>query len=125
MAFLESIRTSAWQIDMEINGHKERFGNTGAEVMVVSQSTHKSCGSPNLRKAKRVLRGPGQDKLQATGEFMGTLKLGERKFKQPIFVVKGLHRSLLGQPAIEASQLICTSRGHTKQFELTSLKGFR
>ena len=37
---------------------------------------------------------PGQNKLQVSGEFMGTMKVGEEESKQPILRGKGSPKSL-------------------------------
>ena len=39
-------------------------------------------------------------------QFSGKIRIGKRVVEQIIYVVKGLHKSLLGQPAIQALQLV-------------------
>ena len=40
------------------------------------------------------------------GQLSGKIRVGKRATEQTIYVVEGLHKSLLGQPAIQALQLV-------------------
>ena len=44
--------------------------------------------------------------LPVSGEFTGSLRLGDREIKQTVYVVHNLLKPLLGQPAIEALKLL-------------------
>ena len=54
--------------------------------------------------SQRTLRGPNQN-LLVKSQFSGKIRAGKRATEQTIYVV-GLHKSLLGQPAIQALQLL-------------------
>lgn len=106
-AFLGAVGEGSWKIQVELNGYTEEFCiDTGAEVTVIPECTYQSCGNPELMSARRVLRGPGQNELQVRGEFRGTMKVGDQSTEQQVYVVPGLQKPLLGQPAIEALQLL-------------------
>ena len=59
-----------------------------------------------LLPSQRTLRGPNQNLLPVKGQFSGKIRVGKRATEQTIYVVEGLHKSLLGQPAIQALQLL-------------------
>ena len=65
-------------------------------------------GSPPLRATKKNLKGPSNNSLAVKGWFRGTLDKRPELcgVEQEIYVVSQLSRCLLGQPAIEALNLI-------------------
>ena len=75
--------------------------DTGAEVSVISESQHQKIGSPFLSPPGKRQRGPSNYSLPVTGCFTGVLKRGSQDMQQEIYVVKNLHRHLLGRPAID------------------------
>ena len=79
--------------------------DTGAEVTVISERDFKRLGEVTLLPSQRILRGPNQTSLSVKGQFSGKLRVGKRATEQTIYVV-GLHKSLLGKPAIQALQLL-------------------
>ena len=79
--------------------------DTGAEVTVVSEETHRILGSPHLEEPSKVLYGPGHKPLSVRGKFISTLAYKERAVQQPVYVVKGLQKDLLGLPAITGLNL--------------------
>ena len=76
--------------------------DTGAEVFVISESQQQGVGSPFLSPPGKGLRGPSNYSLPVTGCFTGVLKCGSQEVQQEIYVMKNLHRHLLGCPAINA-----------------------
>ena len=90
---MSTIHVNDTLIDFEID--------TGAEVSVISSKTHKEIGSPT-----KTLHGPSSKKLSVKGQFTATLCYGSKVLEQEIYVVKKLHKHLLGRPAIEAFQVV-------------------
>lgn len=60
----------------------------------------KSVSQPSLSPADRILHGPDCRALQTLGKFNGTFSKGTDHFEEEIYVVKGVSKSLLGQPLI-------------------------
>ena len=105
--FLGEIRShsspNSWTVTLKLNGTPtELLIDTGAEVTVISEETHNSIGSPPLTVPFRSLKGPSNHSLQVKGFFSGCLKIDTKETRQDIYVVKQLHKQLLGRPAIEA-----------------------
>ena len=69
---------------------------------MISESQHQRIGRPFLSPPGKRLRGPSNYSLPVTGCFTGVLKRGSQEAQQEIYVVKNLHRHLLGRPAIDA-----------------------
>ena len=63
-------------------------------------------GQPALSPPDRTLRGPDTHKLPTTGQFTARLSKDEHKAEEEIYVVKGLHKPLLGRPAIDKLRLV-------------------
>ena len=59
-----------------------------------------------LLSSQRTLCGPNQSLLPVKGQFSGKIRVGKRATEQTIYVVEGLHKSLLGKPAVQALQLL-------------------
>ncbi len=110
-AFLGTVRECCWKIKLKVNNCEETFHiDTRAEVSVIPESTYAALGSPQLSQSRRVLRGPGQNKLQVQGMLQAELILNNQQTEQELYVVKELQRPLLGQPAIEALGLLSRVR---------------
>ena len=109
-AFLGTVgqgSTDSWVTIARMNGIFVEFQiDTGAEVTVISEQDFKRLGEVTLLPSQRTLRGPNQNSLSLKGQFSGKLRVGKRATEQTIYVVDGLHKSLLGQPAIQAQQLL-------------------
>ena len=91
-----------WGIELNLNDKKIKFLiDTGAEVTLISETAHSQLGAPPLTKSGKQLKGPSNHSLKAKGYFEATLTLVNNN-KQDVYVVKGLARCLLGQPAIES-----------------------
>ena len=90
-----------------LNGEEVEFCiDTGAEVSAISEQTHESIGSPSLQPLDKELKGPNNAHLDSIGRFKGQLQKGDRKTEQEIYVMRNLHRPLLGRPAIEKLQIL-------------------
>ena len=59
-----------------------------------------------LLPADSSLTGAGSQPLQVCGTFDAKLQYKEQCCNQTIYVVAGLHKALLGLPAIEALKLV-------------------
>ena len=91
-----------WTVKILVNNKEiEFFIDTGADIIAILERTHRLIGSPELRLLDRELKGPNDQRLHSTGQFEGLLQLKNRTVKQEVYVVRNLHRSLLGRPAIE------------------------
>ena len=95
-----------WSISLTLNDVQMEFLiDTGAEVTVISEASHETIGSPSLSLPKKTLKGPDNHTLPVAGYFAGRLHQGTRTVEQEIYVVRNLHKQLLGRPAIEALEL--------------------
>ena len=104
-AFLGAVITDpkedTWEATVKINDTPAKFQiDSGAEVTAISKTLHKTIGSPPLSSPGKVLKGPS-----ILGKFTATLKRSDKKTDQSLYVVKNLHRPLLGRPAIEDLEL--------------------
>ncbi len=85
--------------------------DTGAEVTVIPERTYRTLHNVSLLASRRTLRGPSQNELQVCGQFSGTIARVDQETEQEVYVVKDLHKPLLGRPSIEALGLIARVRG--------------
>lgn len=98
---------SPWRMTLQLNSHPVEFCiDTGAEVTVIPEHTYELIGSPDLLSVDKDLKGPSGELLQASGRFLGTFQKKNLSVKQSVYVVKHLHKPLLGRPAIERLGLI-------------------
>ena len=74
--------------------------DTGAEVSAISEP-HTS-----LQLLDKELKGPNNAHLDSIGRFKRQLQKGDHKTEQEIYVMRNLHRPLLGRPAIEKLQIL-------------------
>ena len=92
---------------LRLNGRLTFFCiDTGAEVTVISEKIYTKIGSPELKTLDKTLRGPGGDQLGCKGRFVGYLQKGDLTIKEEIYVIKNLHKPLLGRPAIRGLNLL-------------------
>ena len=92
---------------LQLNGRSTSFCiDTGAEVTVISEKIYTKIGSPQLKTLDRALKGPGGNQLGCKGRFMGYLQKGNLTIREEIYVIKNLHKSLLGRPAIRGLNLL-------------------
>ena len=105
--FLGAVGENPWTVNLALNGQSVEFCiDTGAEVTVIPERIYCTLHNVSLSTPPRILRGPSQSKLGVCGCFTGRVVKGNLEKKQEIYVVKDLHKPLLGQPAIEALGLI-------------------
>ena len=96
-----------WTADITVNGTLlELLIDTGAEVTVMSELEWAKAGKPALSQPDRTLRGPSARKLSTIGKFNAELSTDNRTATDEVYVVRGLHKSLLGRPAIEKLRLL-------------------
>ena len=94
-------------ITLQLNGNSVEFCiDTGAEVTVIPEHMYREIGSPDLLPLDRDLKGPSDNRLQTIGRFIGTFQKESIAVKQNVYVVRHLHKPLLGRPAIERLGLI-------------------
>jgi len=104
----ESTMINPWAVTLFVNGKPLEFKiNTGADVTVIPKSVFDSVPGAQLRPAKKTLSGPSHKILPVKGQFVATLKYGDREVEEDVFVVRRLQKALLGRPAIESLGLLC------------------
>ncbi len=98
---------SSWSATVDVNETPiELHIDTGAELTVISEQTWRKVGQPALSPLDHTLRGPDTHQLPTTGRFTAKLSKDKRIAKEEIYVVKGLHKPLLGCPAIDKLGLV-------------------
>jgi hypothetical protein len=93
-AFLGTLgaRESPWEVTFRIDNKSITFNiDTGAEVTVVSEATHRHIGSPVLIPPDRCLKGPDSHTLSTLGYFPTTLTTGGTR----LYSVCMLYRDLI------------------------------
>ena len=120
--FLGAVGTggnNSWQVTLQLNDNPTEFQiNTGAEASIISERIYQKIGSPSLSQVMQTFKGPDQSILPIMGRFTGKLRKDNVEVEQEIFVAKEIHKSLLGQPAIEVLGLVQRIRGvRTKQLD--------
>ena len=83
--------------------------DTGAEVMVITEKAWRSMGAPPVTSSDRTLRGPASHELTALGKFEAEMSARRKKVVEDIYIVKCLHRCLLGRLAIEKLELLAVN----------------
>ena len=100
-------RQDPWAVKVQLNGSPVIFHiDTGAEVTVISEQLHRKLNNASLSPATRTLKGPGGKALSVKGQFEAQLQIKSKKRKEDVYVVTGLHKPLLGQPAIKTLNLL-------------------
>ena len=96
-----------WITNLELNGRNIEFKiATGADITVISEQEHLSKHDGSLTQTNQVLSSPSQQKLDVCEQILGNLSNQFQSTQQEIYVIRGLHRALLGRPAIEALQVV-------------------
>ena len=104
---------SSWVVSLNLNGYDEVFKiDTGADVTVIPRSTF-------VKLKCKKLCGPGRSLLSVVEQFTGTTHYKIKSVQEDVLVVDGLHKSLVGRPAIQALDLVVQidSVGRTKEDE--------
>ena len=95
-----------WTIQLLLNGIPMTFKiDTGAEVTVIPESAATPFKGL-LRSPQGVLHGPAKGLLSVCGQFTATLQRDTKVVNEEVFVVKDLHKPLIGLPAIKALNLV-------------------
>ena len=76
----------------------------------MSEATFHGLQGVTLKPASKSLTGPSRQSLHVCSQFTSHSTYGVQDVEEEIFVVRGLHRALMGRPAIEALNLV--SRGN-------------
>ncbi len=88
----------------KIEGKSVKFYiDTGNDVKVIPESVYREIVSPSLQPPDKQLKG---NTLETKGSFITLLQAQSKLTKQNVYVVKYLHKQLLGRPAIEKLSLI-------------------
>ena len=74
--------------------------------MVISDKIYTKIGSPDLKILDKTLKGPGGDQLGCKGRFVGYLQKSDLTIRDELYVIKNLHKPLLGRPAIRGLNLL-------------------
>ena len=106
-ATIATTSSNPWTVTVNVNGTPlELHIDTGAEVTVIPEQAWTELGQPALDPPDRTLRGPSACKLPTLGKFSADLSREEQAAMEVVYVVKGLHKPLLGCPAIEKLSLV-------------------
>ena len=96
-----------WTIVLNLNSSQTEFKiDTGANVTVIPECVYNECGDGPISSPDRILCGPSKRSLQVLGKFQGTLRKGQLKTQEQIYVVRELWKALLGRPAIKSLGLL-------------------
>ena len=111
IAFLDTVTAKGkgqpWTVNLYLNNCLREFKiDTGADVTVVPEKEYEKSRDGPLIPPDRTLCGPGRHTLKVHGKFEGRLRYGNTERREQIYVVQGLHRPLLGRPAIESLHLV-------------------
>ena len=93
-----------WTVSIMMNDHSVEFSiDTGADVTVVPEHVYQQvAGRVSLQATNRKLCDLGHHALSVIGQFIAKLKKGKHETEETVYVVRSLHRPLLGRPAIES-----------------------
>ena len=98
---------NAWNVDVTIEGVPVTFKiDTGADVTAIPDLVYANTTWPKLKPPDVNLRTASSSRLQVLGQFDALLRYGDYNSTQPIYVVEGLRKSLLGRPAIDALNIL-------------------
>ena len=105
-------RESPWITVVDINDRVLTFKiDTGADVTIISHSDYSAERDGSLSPPSKRLSGPSQEALDVCGQFNGLLKKNTLQTLQDIYVVRGLHKPLLGRAAIKALNIVAFVNG--------------
>ena len=105
--FLRSVGSST----ISMNGTPMELQiDTRAEVTVITENVWRNMGAPLITSSDRTLNGPASHELTMLRKFGEEMLASQNKIAiDDVYVVKGLHRCLLGQPAIEKLELLAVN----------------
>ena len=76
-----------WMVELLLNGSPVQFKiDTGADVIVLPESTFKQLSGIALQQASRSLSGPSQHSLKVCGQFTATLSQGATEVEEEMYV---------------------------------------
>ena len=105
-------RDNPWTAAIDLNERELTFKiDTGADVTVISHSDYSEESDGPLSPPSKRLSDPSQEALDVCGQFNGQLKRNTLQTRQGIYVVRGLHKPLLGRPAIKALNIVAFVNG--------------
>ena len=74
--------------------------------MSISKKAYAKIGSLELKTLDKLLKGLSGDQLACMGCFMGYFQKGNVTTKEEIYMIKNLHKPLLGRPVIGGLNLL-------------------
>lgn len=102
-----NLKAAPWTENIALNKRTLQFKvDTGADVLVISSADYCKACDGHLRTPERILTGSAQQPLHIYGRFKGRLRRRDTELQQDVYVVSGLHRPLLGRPAIEVLGIV-------------------
>ena len=100
-------QVNPWTVTIAVNHTPvELHIDTGAEVTLISEQAWREVRQSTLSPPGRILRGPNARERATMGRFTAQLSKGERTTDEEVYVVKCLHKPLLGRPAIDELGLV-------------------
>ena len=96
-----------WSVTLRLNGQAAFFCiDIGAEVAVILEKIYTKIGSLELKTLDKTFKGPSVDQLACKGRLMGHLQKGDLTIKEEIYVIRNMHKSLLGRAANRGLNLL-------------------
>ena len=81
--------------------------DTGVEVTAITEKVWRRMGAPPITSSDCTLIGTASYELTMVGKYEAEMSAGQNMIAiDDVYVLKGLHRCLLGQPAIEKLELL-------------------
>ena len=111
MDYIDKKSNEPWRIVLNINGNEISFKiDSGADVSVIPERIKNKLGIDVKIKAEPRLFSADRRELRVLGISIINIVYNGKECSQEFYVVKDIHESLLGRPAIEALELICWQR---------------
>ena len=101
-----AVEANRWTKTLRLNQQEVVFKiDTGADITVIPDKYYSRAQDGPFQPVQCILTGAGQQPLEVQGQIVVVLQYNNLQTEQNIFVIKGLRKSLLGCPAIEALAL--------------------
>jgi transposase InsO family protein len=100
-------RQKRWTADVQVDNKIIHFKlDSGADVSVIPEQLFRTLYKCKMQPADRSLMGPDGNKLKTVGMFIPRMKYRSETICEPVFIVRGLDRPLLGLSACEELKLV-------------------
>ena len=108
----------AWIADVSVDGETVLFKiDTGADLTVIPERVYQNSPWPALTASPIRLSLADASSKTTLGKFSATMAYGGQESVQEIYVLRGLQRPLLGQPAIDALDVVRRIHEATTSFD--------